>query len=338
MMARYYIKKLRKQELGLTSDGSIARGRYIYISKACEEFFPHLSKTVTNDNVLIPIIPPFTDSKVYSTYVYHNDKFNTPGGTRDEYRLYLNHNLDPNRDYFKLDDIVVFEKVETKGVMPIYIVYRFQDDHSYYNALNELISLSPIKGGHALIEEYLPNISTRDINVEESDVIIPKEVLKEVIEQQEEALAVEDIGIEDIRGASLFGPDSFRDFVLHAYGYKCAITGTVIEYKKLNNLEAAHIQPKAHTGTFLPCNGIALSRDMHWAFDKGMITINDEYEIIVHDLVKNSPLNNYAGQKLIIPIDTYFQPERKFLKHHREKVFGLFLYSGSIRILKDLNN
>jgi len=333
-MSRYYLKKLGRQELGLKPDGSIARGRYIYVSKFCDVFFPHLSKTVTNDNILIPVIPTFSGDKIYSTFVYHNDKYNVPGGTRDEYRIYLNRALDPERKYYQPDDIIIFEKIETEGVIPQYLLYLYRIGDLHYEDLDKLIEHSPIKGGHALISDVLTFLPERDIDTNGAAVVIAPEVRSEIIEQQQEALAAEGADVEEVRGASLFGPDSFRDFVLLAYGYQCAVTGTAIKYKKLSNLEAAHIQPRAHAGTFLPCNGIALSRDMHWAFDKGMITISDDFKIVVHEHLMETPLKDYAGRSISLPAEPYFQPEKKFLKHHRENIFGLFLHSGSIRILK----
>ncbi|MGK9118043.1 HNH endonuclease [Olivibacter jilunii] len=329
----YYIKKLTKQELGLRPDGTVARGRYFYLSKLFIDFFPPLSAVIKNDNVLIPIIPPFSESKVYCTLVYHNDKLNTQGGTRDEFRLYLNQDIDPGY-YFQKDDIVVFERVETQDVMPIYLLYRFQAIDPLYESLDELVQNSVARGGHALVDGLLHGLQRRVLDVEGLDVIIPKDVEKVVVEQQEETLEQEEEGIEQTRGASLFNSDSFRDFVLHAYEYKCAVTGMVIAYKKLNNLEAAHIQPRAHIGTYLPCNGLALSRDMHWAFDKGMFTINDDLTICVHEKVINTSIGIYHGKSIFVPIEPYFQPEKKFLRHHRENVFGLFLYSGVIRMLQ----
>lgn len=331
-MSAYYIKKLGKQELGVSSDGSIARGRYIYITKAYEDFFPHLSAVVKNDNVLLPIIPPFSDKKIYTTLVYHNDKHSTPDGSRDEFRLYLNRDLDPERNYFKPEDIILFQKEDVENSqISNYLLQRFSQGDEIYEKLNSLIESSPIRGGHALISENIDFVTNRQIDISKSEVVIPEEVIKEVAIQQTEVLENEENGVEDTRGASLFGPDSFRDFVMMAYGYKCAITGKSICYKKLNNLETAHIQPKAQSGTFLPCNGIALSRDMHWAFDKGFITISDDFKVIVHDEVKNTILSEYDNKSIFVPQDQYFQPEKKFLKHHRDKIFGLFLYSGSIR-------
>jgi len=67
--------------------------------------------------------------------------------------------------------------------------------------------------------------------------------------------------------ASLFNSVSFHDFVLMGYKHQCAVTRRVIRYRHYMNLEAAHIWPRSHDGLYLPCNGIALCRDMHWAFD-----------------------------------------------------------------------
>ena len=332
-MAQYYIKKLGFQELGSPKpDGSVSRGRYIYISKQFVDFFPHLSRTVTNDAVVIPIAPFFNNSKVYSWYVYHNDKLNRPDGTRNEYRIYLNKAIDPNRLY-QPDDIVVFERVivEDDYLMPVYFMYRFEQTNEHYSELESLVSASKSKGGHALFEGNLSFINSSILNLDQAEVVIAEDAKLEIEKQQEEILTTEEDNLEEVRGAHLFNSVSFRDFVLLAYNYKCAITQKVIFWKHLNNLEAAHIQPKAQSGTFLPCNGIALCRDMHWAFDKGFITITDDFKVEVHTQVKNTILKEYDGKQIVVPIDPFFQPAPKFLKHHREKIFGLFQYSGVIR-------
>lgn len=325
----YYIKELNSHELGFRKGIPNKAGRYIYVTKLYGDFFPSLSKTVTNDNVLLPIIPPFSDSKVYSTFVYHNDKYTRVEGTRDEYRLYLNCGIDPDRNFFKPRDIVVFERIEISEMLPLYRLYRFEETDANYGVLKQILSQSKITKTHAFVNE-LSFLHKSNIKEEDLNVVIPGEIIDDIGQQQKEILNSDD-NIEDIRGANLFNSISFRDFVLHAYNYKCAITGKSILYKNLSNLEAAHIQPKAQAGTFLPCNGLALCRDMHWAFDKGFITISDDYTIVVHDEVKNTILKEFDGKKIFIPKDPYFQPERKFLKHHRENIFGLFVYSGSIR-------
>lgn len=267
----------------------------------------------------------------------------------------MNKLIDPDKLY-QPNDIVVFERVvqNDNELMPLYFMYRFENENENYQFLNSLITSSNMKGGHALFEGDLPFIEHSVTNVENIKVVIANDAEKEIIKQQEEILKEVEVtndtknepvkqqeeniqenenyeDIEQIRGAHLFNSVSFRDFVLLAYDYKCAITQKVIYWNSYYNLEAAHIKPKAHSGTFLPCNGIALCRDMHWAFDKGFITIDDDLKVVVHEDVKNTLLNEYHGKKIVVPKVDYFQPSVIFLQHHRANVFGLFKYSGMIR-------
>ncbi|WP_316635139.1 HNH endonuclease [uncultured Flavobacterium sp.] len=327
----YYIKKLQFQELGSpTIDGKVSRGRYFLISKNTEDFFPPLSKTQLNDTIILPIIPPNSFQKVYCSFVYHNDKYHgsLANAPRNEYRLYLNSKIDPNRSYFKVSDIVVFSKYYIEEGIPIYKIDLFKLGDSNYEELNELINSSSLGGNHALYNGELNFIKSQINNLENLETIIPQET-KEVVQKEQNRFNYSEI--EETKGSNLFNSVSFRDFVLLGYQNKCAITNEAIFFDKLINLEAAHIMPKSHSGSFLPCNGIALSRDMHWAFDKGMFSINDEYRIVVHDDVKDTILNKYDNQKINLPIEDFFKPEKAFLKYHSEKIFGLFKHSGIIR-------
>lgn len=70
---KYYLKRLGHQELGSVKNGKAQRGRYIYISKDKNvlDIFPPLSKTVTNDSSIIPIIPLYQKiaKKIYCNYI-----------------------------------------------------------------------------------------------------------------------------------------------------------------------------------------------------------------------------------------------------------------------------
>lgn len=322
-------------------DGTTSRGKYIYISKEfMGVFFPPLSTTVLNDSVLLPIIPPFNNTKVYSRFVYHNDKFFTrpanSGSPRNECRVYLNRDIDPDKSFYEPEDIAVFEKLEIEGeVMPVYLMHRFAPNDENYVVLRNVIAESSVRN-HALVKDLqFFNKEVSEERFEQAEVIIAEDAKNEIIKQQEEILSLEEVGdeFETVSGAHLFNSTNFRDFVLLGYGYKCAITKKVINWNEFYNLEAAHIKPKAQAGTFLPCNGIALSRDMHWAFDKGFLTISDDLKVIVHDEVKHTFLADFDGEEIIIPTVSYFQSEQRFLQYHRENIFGLFKHSGVIRRL-----
>mgnify|MGYP006069532515 CR=1 FL=1 len=330
----YYIKKLGHQELGsIKEDGRPSRGRYIYISKNKEvlKFFPPMSEKVVNDNVVLPIISVELRKKVYCNFVYHNDKISRGlSNGRNEYRLYLNTDIENHQLLFKENDIVIFKSVRNEydnEYSNLYYLLRFskenKSDINRYNFLDKIIESSNLIRGHAIVNEKIDFIEQK-INEVELDENVEIVVPTQVIERTQEFIGTTS-SIEN-----LFNSQSFRDFVMVGYGNKCAVTGKSIIWKKFTNLEAAHIMPKSHNGTYMPNNGLALSRDIHWAFDKGFFTINDDYTIKVHEELMNTYLGEFEGKKINLPENPFFIPDKENLRYHRENIFGLFKCSGRI--------
>ncbi|MFJ8065365.1 HNH endonuclease [Psychrobacillus sp. NPDC096426] len=323
----YYLKKLGHQELGSVTPTrpTPSRGRYIYISKNINvlSFFPPLSQTVKNDSSLLPIIPLYLNepTKIYCNYIYHNDHLF--GGSRNEYRIYLNNALENNSFLFTSTDIIVFKKEEIKIEEEIQIVYFLEllkTTDNLYDLCNDIIENSSIRGDHATYDGELKIIDdkiSRFLQHGTFNPVVDETVAKKV---EESSTNIE----------NLFNATSFRDFVMTGYGGVCAITGNVIKYGQFNNLETAHIKPKSHGGTYLPNNGIPLSRDIHWAFDKGFFTLSDDYTIMVHEKVENEYLASLDGSKIKIPENEFFIPDKSSLKYHRNNVYGLFLTSGRL--------
>lgn len=335
-MAEYYLHKAGFQELGsIGSDGKPQRGRYFLVSKKCLDFFPHLSSVIMNDSILLTVISMFPDrqsEKVVCTLDYHNQKhavFNYTGKhPRDEYRFYLNNNIDPNL-YYETEDIVVFEKIITNDGEFIYSLTRIPKDHPNYNYLDRIINdFKASRGGHALYNGVLDFIKKPEIT--ENEIITVSEKAAEVINKVSDDLAQKEENsevaeIENSMGASFFNSSSFRDFVLNAYDYRCAITRKVIRYNDFINLEAAHVKPNAHDGKYLPCNGIALSRDLHFAFDKGFFTIDDNHRVLVApELEGNEFYNEFNGHEVYVPPIDFFRPHPIFLQYHREHIYRSF--------------
>jgi hypothetical protein len=74
----------------------------------------------------------------------------------------------------------------------------------------------------------------------------------------------------------------FRRIVLRAYDQRCAITGLkLINGGGRAEVAAAHIRPVEASGPDIVNNGIALSGTAHWMFDRGLISLSDDLEILV---------------------------------------------------------
>lgn len=121
-----------------------------------------------------------------------------------------------------------------------------------------------------------------------------------------------------------FRERAFMRAVRAAYDNRCAMSGMrLINGGGRPEVQAAHIKPVAKHGPDSIRNGLALSGTLHWLFDRGLISIADNHEILVAK--KHVPdqvarlLND--DRKLIVPRERSLQPNPYYLKFHRECVF-----------------
>lgn len=329
-MGQYYLKKCGHQELGsVGADGRANRGRYLLTSmdENVLSFFPPLSVAQLNDCALLPIVPLYSGEKVYCNFVYHNDKFHgsTAAHPRNEYRIYLNKSLEGDTYRFVRDDIAVFRKeeiTEDNVTQTVYLLDLVHNDNSaYYRELNSIIEDYPIRGGYGMFQGTLPDFE-----------IHAEQVLNNIVPQTRIDTTVTDriVATPTDAVAALFNAATFRDFVMTGYGNLCAITGTSIQYQTFSNLEAAHIKPRSHGGLYLPNNGLALCRDLHWAFDKGFFTLNDRFEVQVHPAITSDYLRSFEGRSIRMPLNPFFAPDLDNIHYHQNSVYGLFLTTGRL--------
>ena len=117
----------------------------------------------------------------------------------------------------------------------------------------------------------------------------------------------------------------FRRIVLRAYGERCAITGLkLINGMGRAEVAAAHIRPVEANGPDIVSNGIALSGTAHWMFDRGLISLADDLQILIsrqtNDPESVKSVINTTGRALE-PRRTLDRPHPHFLKWHRDHCF-----------------
>lgn len=116
----------------------------------------------------------------------------------------------------------------------------------------------------------------------------------------------------------------FRLDVVAAYGYACALTGhrlTTITGASL--VDAAHIRQFARSGCDEVGNGMALSKNAHWASDAGLWGVTDDYRVLVaiqgfaEECPGGTPLAGYHGRPIWLPGDRGLWPSPLHLAWHR---------------------
>ena len=120
---------------------------------------------------------------------------------------------------------------------------------------------------------------------------------------------------------------NFRLEVCRAYDDRCAVTGLkIINGGGRAEVQAAHIKPVAAGGPDVVRNGIALSATVHWLFDRHLISIDEDYRLLVSHNRVPSELRSLFRQDhegLHLPRDRRQWPHPAFLAYHRE------LYAGA---------
>lgn len=112
--------------------------------------------------------------------------------------------------------------------------------------------------------------------------------------------------------------------ILASYENKCCVTGLPI--KEL--LVASHIVPWRDDviNRLNPKNGLCLNSIHDKAFDKGLLTFDEDFRIVLSS--KISKLDDEGSKQLLINYDrmqirmpTKFLPSQDFMEYHRKNIF-----------------
>lgn len=120
------------------------------------------------------------------------------------------------------------------------------------------------------------------------------------------------------------GQGGFRVVVTEAYHHRCAISGE----KTLPVLNASHIKPYYKEGPHTVNNGLLLREDIHTLFDRGYITVSEEYVIEVSRRIKEDYGNGreyyaFHGKYLNSFPDSFEdRPSKEYLLWHNENVYA----------------
>lgn len=121
-----------------------------------------------------------------------------------------------------------------------------------------------------------------------------------------------------------FRDAAFAVTIKEAYQNTCAMSGL-----KITNgggraeVQAAHIQPVSENGPDSPRNGIALTGTVHWMFDRGLVSIDDDYSILIaKERLPDAAIRLFnESHRLLLPIRDDIRPHRHYLSYHRNNIF-----------------
>lgn len=117
---------------------------------------------------------------------------------------------------------------------------------------------------------------------------------------------------------------AFASAVKLAYADTCAMTGLkIVNGGGRTEVQAAHIRPINDFGPDSVRNGLALSGTLHWMFDRGLVSVNDDYRILVAEARVPETIKRLLppNRHLHLPDRRESMPHPAFLRYHRERIF-----------------
>ena len=115
---------------------------------------------------------------------------------------------------------------------------------------------------------------------------------------------------------------NFRRHVCEAYDNRCAVTRLrIVNGGGKAEVQAAHIWSVAAGGPDVVQNGLALSGTAHWLFDRHLISLTDDYGLLVsHNKVPAELRGLFSKQldRIHLPDDPRLWPHRGYAAKHRE--------------------
>lgn len=123
------------------------------------------------------------------------------------------------------------------------------------------------------------------------------------------------------------GQQFFRTTVLTAYRNRCCIT----EVSLPELLVASHLKPwkdcDSKRERTNPCNGLCLNAFHDKAFDRGLITLDNNYRVVISKRLNDSSMDTETKEWLssyrhkTIEMPDKFCPDKKFIEYHNDMIF-----------------
>ena len=283
------------------------------VPKDLEGYFPTLSALVT------PLQP--TVSQSVTAFLFHQNHFlaevetryqyQTWGGTRTPERR-MTSNLTPLLNLAAQDDYLIVER----GIADP-SVYRFtlikQGDSEYPQ-----VEIAAAGERWGVLIQYNPPTLEAEADTELATQVGNENKPFNLFDQT--AQLVESHSKKVSRGRA------FQLRLVQLYGSKCAICGkSLTRPDGKSEAEAAHIVSRSLKGSDDARNGLLLCRSHHWAFDQGLITLDNQRRVVISPHAQNMPENKelllLAGQQAAAPQVPQLAPDLIAIEWHRTNIF-----------------
>lgn len=242
-------------------------------------------------------------------------------------------------EMFKLDDVfalngISITKINDTSLLDEIVVFVCKQQNlfkkgedSFFRNISPRQRSYPGKGFCSAAIKQLLEYHCKLKEREADRLVIGIKKPKDISQKLRKFFDLDKDGIDiEVSTTARLGQGYFRKMVLENYENKCCVTGLNIP----QTLRASHIVAWADDkqNRMNPENGLCLSATYDAAFDKHLISFDDDYRMIVSKEIKefyanevvNEYFAKYEGKAIIVP--KLFLPNKKLLEKHRSLLVG----------------
>ena len=87
-------------------------------------------------------------------------------------------------------------------------------------------------------------------------------------------------------------------------------------------IDACHIIPFSESHDDTITNGISLCPNLHRAFDRHLITLDDDYRVVMKPFAEDESIysiKQFEGKQILMPENVKHYPKQENLEIHRER-------------------
>lgn len=179
-----------------------------------------------------------------------------------------------------------------------------------------------------LLETYFPELKGELDSGNNSYILeVEKQIAKDSIDDYKSRLfrIRDQLDSESFQEEIYIRSSVFKREIPKAYNFTCCISGLRIDtLSNTSMIDACHIVPFSESYDDTVTNGIALCPNLHRAFDRGLIGIDNDYRVLVNNgfIEPNNTsysIKQFEGKEILLPESRNFHPSLESLKYHRLK-------------------
>ena len=183
-----------------------------------------------------------------------------------------------------------------------------------------------------LLDKYFPKANSADLSTPDYSYLteIKTQILQESKQAYQNRLTQirNELDNEGFQEEIFVRGGVFKKEVPKIYNYTCCISGLRIDAgDNISMVDACHIIPFSESFNDTISNGLSLCPNLHRALDRGLISINNDFRVIVNNNFSEPfssayNIKQFEGKQILLPSNDRHFPSFESLGYHRGQ-FGL---------------